>query len=373
MRNRVTPDRLVNPLALLLASLLLVAGATGTAAAETPSELIEEFPRLSEDQQLSLDTGEKIYKQSCANCHGTDGQGGYLVYGVEAPPLAEANGYVEELEEEDFADATIPEGHTWEDLAYATIREHTRKPPGVMANAVGSDGWSTDVISEAEADAMARWLIEEAPEAEQPGEFDEEQFAGGEETVDELKDEFSILPESEQLPLEEGETIFERSCANCHESDATFAGPPSVPVEDEEHAPPLAPKEREEEGMALQTYYHMREHIRKPPKLMAHYIQDTSTGEIGWSTDTISEAEADAVARFIALDEGDASSLNEETGLPPKYSLEEEPTETATAAPEEEMTEEQTEDSGGQTSPGFTGLAAVTGLLAVTYILRRRR
>jgi len=281
----------------------------------------------------------------------------YSINGVEVPPLAPANGYLEEL----GSDFEISDEEKLEELSYAVLREHIRKPPGIMADMVGA-GWSEEAISVKEADALARWVVEDAPEAEEPGDFHEPEAAH--DNLSELREEFPILPEDEQLPVSEGEKLFERSCGPCHESKMAFAGPPSVPEPGEE-VPPLTPRERAEEGLELQTYYNFREHIRKPPKLMSHYVSDVATGKVGYSKDVFSEGEADAISRFIALNEGEADSLDEETGLPPGYN-EEAPTNDAEAGQETPSGESgQTGEETG--APGFTFLAA-----ALTLVLAAR-
>lgn len=309
-----------------------------------------EYAPLPEDLQLPKDVGEKVYKQSCGSCHSANGQGGYLMSGIEIPPLSKSNGFIEEVEE----DFELEEGGDINatDLAYSVIREHTREPPGLMAVAVGTDGWSYEVISEEQADAVARWLLEDAPEAPQPGPFEEPE--AHEESLDELKEEFPMPPEDERHTMSEGEVLFERSCANCHESTVKFAGPPGVETPGEE-APPLAPHERQEVGLDAQTYYHFREHIRAPPKLMAHFVHDTLTNETGYSEEVFTVAEADAIARFIAADEGEAESVDPDTGLPPEYATEG-PTASPTEAP----------------SPGFTALLGVLGILSAALLMRRR-
>lgn len=351
---------------LLFLTVTVVTSMSAAAAEENPDDIIEEFPPLPEDEQLTKETGKKIYRQSCANCHGANGEGGYLILNKETPPLAKANKYLDDLSE-DFG---INDQDTLEQLGYATIREHTREPPGVMASAIGTDGWSTDTISEQEADAIARWLMEDAPEAPQPSDFEEE-HEEHEESVDQLKTEFPMLSEDEQLPLSEGEKLFERSCANCHEAESvTFAAPPGVPTPGEK-APPLAPFEREEDNLEVLTYYHFREHTRVPPGIMAHFLTDTLTNDTGFTEATFTEAEADAISRFIATNEGQETTVNEDTGLPPEPTPTSTPTATATAtatATQEPMDEDTSE---GQTSPGFTWILALTGILGTTYFLHR--
>lgn len=303
--------------ALTIFSALLLLTTAPALAQDSPNKITNNYPPLNGDKQVSLSVGEKVYKQSCMGCHGPSAQGGYTISGKKVPPLSASNGYVDEV----MNDFNINDEAKAKDVAYSSIRMHIRNPPGTMAVAIGDEGWSESEITKNQADALARWLINEAPPAPAPSNYLE--TPGENLSEQQLRDTYPKVDKNETVPREEAVVLYERSCAGCHESSVYFVAPPDAPFPGAK-APALVPEERTNKNMDTLTYYEIRNQIRNPSGLMHYLTTDASMGNAGYGEDVFTVKQADALARYIESYQGEYTGDGVE-GVEPVT----EPTQTA--------------------------------------------